>query len=64
VPGGAAAALVPTHPNAEDGACSSPSRRRRRASGPAGRHFLLCPVGDEGELPHHLQGTITEVTVT
>lgn len=28
-----------------------------------GKYFLLCPVGDEGELPHHLQGMITEITV-
>ncbi len=28
-----------------------------------GTYFLLCPVGDEGELPHHVQGMITEVTV-
>ena len=29
-----------------------------------GRYFLLCPVGDEGQLPHHLQGMVNEVTVT
>lgn len=29
-----------------------------------GRYFLLCPVGDEGQLPHHLQGMIKEITVT
>lgn len=28
-----------------------------------GKYFLLCPVGDEGQLPHHLQGMITEITV-
>jgi hypothetical protein len=29
-----------------------------------GTYFLLCPVGDEGQLPHHLQGMITPLTVT
>jgi hypothetical protein len=28
-----------------------------------GKYFLLCPVGEEGEIPHHVQGMITEVTV-
>jgi hypothetical protein len=28
-----------------------------------GKYFLICPVGEEGELPHHVQGMITEVTV-
>ena len=29
-----------------------------------GTYFVLCPVGDEGEVPHHLQGMINRVTVT
>ncbi|MHA6796059.1 hypothetical protein ACVGVM_21475 [Pseudonocardia bannensis] len=29
-----------------------------------GRYFLVCPVGDEGEQPHHLRGMIDEITVT
>jgi hypothetical protein len=28
-----------------------------------GKYFLVCPVGDEGQLPHHVQGMINEVTV-
>jgi hypothetical protein len=28
-----------------------------------GKYFLVCPVGEEGQLPHHVQGMITEVTV-
>ena len=28
-----------------------------------GTYFILCPVGDEGEVPHHLQGMINRVTV-
>ncbi|MHA6784887.1 hypothetical protein ACVGOW_28415 [Pseudonocardia saturnea] len=28
-----------------------------------GTYFLLCPVGDEGQVPHHLQGMITQLTV-
>ncbi|QJY46956.1 hypothetical protein [Pseudonocardia broussonetiae] len=28
-----------------------------------GTYFLFCPVGDEGEIPHHLQGMITTITV-
>lgn len=28
-----------------------------------GTYFVLCPVGDEGEVPHHLQGMINRVTV-
>lgn len=29
-----------------------------------GKYFLLCPVGEEGEVPHHVQGMIAAVTVT
>jgi hypothetical protein len=28
-----------------------------------GTYFILCPVGEEGEIPHHLQGMINRVTV-
>jgi hypothetical protein len=28
-----------------------------------GKYFLICPVGEEGQLPHHVQGMINEVTV-
>lgn len=28
-----------------------------------GTYFLLCPVGEEGEIPHHVQGMISRITV-
>ncbi|MBW0093886.1 hypothetical protein I4I73_30980 [Pseudonocardia sp. KRD-184] len=28
-----------------------------------GTYFLFCPVGGDGEIPHHLQGMITTITV-
>jgi hypothetical protein len=28
-----------------------------------GKYFLICPVGEEGQLPHHVQGMITEMAV-
>jgi hypothetical protein len=28
-----------------------------------GTYFLLCPVGEEGEIPHHVQGMINRITV-
>lgn len=28
-----------------------------------GTYFVLCPVGEEGEIPHHVQGMINRLTV-